>query len=105
MSIHTQQMKRDAKNAEFAARVALHTDDKGGEEHRRAAAHAHVMTHHALELDTPEAHEAAAAAHDKVSEMHMDCAKELAAGEDSENVAPSQNKSAKGSPMKKSKSQ
>lgn len=74
MSLRTQQIKRDAKEAEFAARVALHTDDKSGEEHRRMAAHAHVMTHHALELDTPEAHEAAAAAHQKVADMHEEAA-------------------------------
>lgn len=46
-----------------------------GDMHRRLAAHAHVMTHHALELDTPEAHEAAAMAHRKVADMHDDAAK------------------------------
>jgi hypothetical protein len=103
MSQRTKQLKRDAKAADWQVRVALHTDDKSGEEHRRAAAHAHVMTHHALELDTPEAHMAAAAAHDKVSQMHEDAADALSAEEDDMNASPSENRSAKGSAMQQSK--
>jgi hypothetical protein len=37
---------------------------------RRAAAHAHAMTRHAFESNLPEAHRAAAAAHEAVAEMH-----------------------------------
>lgn len=65
-----------AKKAEWEQRVAMHSDNKEGDQQRRLAAHAHVMTHHALEIDTPEAHEAAAQAHQKVADMHTQCAGE-----------------------------
>jgi len=72
--------KKSEKARRWDAVVAMDNvvrgDDKAGDEHRRMAAHAHVMTHHALELDTPEAHEAAAQAHDKVAEMHRDVVEE-----------------------------
>lgn len=76
MSTASRARKHAAKAARFDAIVASNTrwDDASGDEHRRMAAHAHVMTHHALEMDTPEAHEAAAQAHDKVAEMHRDAA-------------------------------
>lgn len=58
--------------------VAARFDAEGGKtDPRRLAAHAHVMTHHALELDTPDAHRAAAAAHQKVADTHEEAADEL----------------------------
>lgn len=71
MNAHEQ---RTAAKQDALEDALVRSDDKSGDEHRRMAAHAHVMTHHALELETPEAHEAAAAAHDKVAEMHRDAA-------------------------------
>ena len=83
MSQRTSQMRQDAKEARWQELLErTRYDDKSGDEHRRAAAHAHVMTHHALEMDTPEAHEAAACAHDKVAEMHRDAAETLEGSEE-----------------------
>ena len=78
MSKSSLQRRNDAKAEAWRERVehSERSDDKAGDEHRRAAAHAHVMTHHALEMDDPDAHEAAASAHDKVAEMHRESAKE-----------------------------
>ncbi len=85
MSIKTQELKQAAKQKRFDDLCEVHADDKSGDEHRRAAAHAHVMTHHALEMDTPEAHAAAADAHRQVADMHEECADEY----DSDEGAPS----------------
>lgn len=81
MSLASRARKAAEKKARFdaimrAAGHDLREDDKAGDDHRAAAAHAHVMTHHALEMDTPSAHEAAAAAHDKVADMHRERAEE-----------------------------
>jgi len=60
-----------AKEARFAARFdAPYADDEEGDDHRKAASHAMVMTHHALEMKTPEAHKAAADAHRKIADLH-----------------------------------
>ena len=44
---------------------------------RRANQHAAVMTHHGLEMGTPEAHKAAADAHQKMADQHLEMAKDL----------------------------
>jgi hypothetical protein len=71
MSLRTEQLRADAKAARFAAVVARY-DDKGADDLRKKAAHAHVMTHHALEMDTPEAHDAAAEAHQGMADAHTE---------------------------------
>ena len=93
MSRAVQEQKAAAKKSRFDAVVAAaeRADDKSGDEHRRMAAHAHVMTHHALEMDTPEAHMAAAEAHQHVAEMHEEAADEL--GPDSSERVPGSKKS------------
>jgi hypothetical protein len=95
MGIQSNARKQAAKQARFDEvlhNAAVRADDKQGDEHRRMAAHAHVMTHHALEMDTPEAHQAAAMAHQKVAEMHEECAE---AYPDEEEEAPVKGKPAK----------
>jgi hypothetical protein len=79
VSKQTRQRRADAKAERHGEILALaeRSDDKGADEHRRAAAHAHVMTHHALEMDTAPAHKAAAEAHQGVADMHMEAHEEL----------------------------
>ena len=82
MSFTTKRLKADAK-AERQA-VLTHNNRTRGDakepvddENKRMAAHAHVMTHHAFEMASPDGHKAAADAHQEVADMHMAAADEL----------------------------
>lgn len=52
--------------------------DADADDFRNKAAHAHTMTHHAVEMHSPEAHKAAAEAHQKLADAHAAMSEECA---------------------------
>jgi hypothetical protein len=59
-------------------------DEDEGDDVRKQAAHAHTMSHHALEMGEPGAHKAAADAHKKLAKMHTEKAHDLVDEDDDE---------------------
>lgn len=73
-------MKSRAKDKEARFRARFDNDAGEYDDHRKAASHAVMMSHHAFEMGDKDAHKAAADAHRRVADMHD----EAAEGDDAE---------------------